>query len=421
MLNRAVAPNFKEIDRVVIQEVQKETLSNGIPMFYLNSGTEEVIRLELVFQAGKYYENQSGLNLLMAATIGEGTKSFDSKTIRNTFDRYGVFWSAKSGYDLFSFQFYLMAKHLDKVLPIIQELITSATFPEEEVEIVKEIKKQEIQLNNSKTNVVSSQLFKEKLFGSEHPYGRRISEENIATLNSTDLINYYKQTISKNTFEIFLCGKIEVDTMKLISEELGSLVIDKQDLSSETKEVVSLKSEYIPWKDALQTSISMGNITLQKGDKDYYSLLFTTILLGGYFGSRLMKNVREEKGLTYGIHASIKHLARHSYFSIHADVMKEKLGEAQEAIKEELEKIAYEPIPEDELQTVKNYITGSFLTSLNTPFSLMDTFTSLYFHGQDYNFIQNYIKHLRQIDSTEVNRIANTYLKPSAMIEVSVG
>jgi predicted Zn-dependent peptidase len=150
-------------------------------------------------------------------------------------------------------------------------------------------------------------------------------------------------------------------------------------------------------------------------------MLVLNEVFGGYFGSRLMKNIREEKGFTYGISSNLVTLRHEGYLVIGTDVKKEFTGLTLDEVYKEMEILRNGPVGEEELQTVKNYMIGSFAGSLNSPFAIADNFKSIYFEGLTYDFFEHYIENILHTSAGDLVYLANTYLQPDSLLEVVVG
>jgi predicted Zn-dependent peptidase len=174
-------------------------------------------------------------------------------------------------------------------------------------------------------------------------------------------------------------------------------------------------------KDAVQTSIRIGKKLFTRNHPDYLKFTVLNETLGGYFGSRLMKNIREEKGLTYGISSQIAPMLQEGYFVIGTDVKKELASKALEEIYNELEKLQNEPVGDEELQTVKNYMIGSYSNSITTPFSLANKFKTLHFNGLSYDYYDNYMTAIQKVNAKDLMQMAKKYFDRTSFTEVLVG
>jgi zinc protease len=424
-LDRTIAPGYKEIDTYVLPEANTIKLDNGIPLHFIQSGLQPAVRLELIFKGGNWYEPVPGCAHFAIKMLAEGTTSKSAKEIQEMFAYYGAFPEFSSGMDHASITVYALSKHLQHLLPLLVELVSEATFPENELDALKNISRQTLKVNQEKTAFLAGSKYRELLFGATHPYGYFLSDEAIEAVQSTALSDFYNKNFTTTTCEIVLSGGFEEGVEKLINNTLGTGKWGKADkhpftgkehtLPAFTKQVVIEKA------DALQSSIRMGRKMFTLDHPDYSQMYCLNELFGGYFGSRLMQNIREEKGYTYGISSNLVHYKKEGYWVIGTDVKKEFATQTLEEIYKEMRKLREEKIESSELETVRNYMLGSFVNSINTPFAIADKFKTIHFNGLDYGFYRHYFKTLQSITADSLHALAVKYFDENAMTEVIAG
>ncbi len=420
MLNRSIAPAAGEIEKVDLQEAKAIQLANGLPLYYIASGQLPVIRVELIFKSGAYYEHTNGQSFFAAKLLAEGTSDLTSQQIASKFDYYGSFIEINPGLDHVSVVLYTLSKHLKPVMQLLSEVLTNATFPDKELQIQKRIKKQSIRINLEKTSTVASRKIREVLFGEDHPYGKSLEEKDVDLITRKSLQDY-KGTVLFNEPTVIVSGGIKDHDLQVIDRSLSSLPYSS--LQRGKKQVLRSGSstELIEKDGALQSSIRLAQRIIPKDHEDYFGLVVLNEVFGGYFGSRLMKNIREDKGYTYGIHSSLVHLISDQMMMIGTDVNREYTKATINEIHHEMQELRDQPISDGELSSVKNYMLGSFLSSINTPFSLADKFKSIHFQGLGYNYYDNYVDQVKAIDATMLTALANKYLKIENFSTVIVG
>jgi len=421
-LNRAIAPEFKTPSTVEITQPKASHLTNGIPFYLLKSGETPVIRIEFIFKAGNYYESQAGLSLFTSKMLREGSQNFTGSELEEKIAFYGGFLEVNQGMDRVTVAVYILSKHLTNVLPVLIELITKPAFPEKEFLNLKNITKQNLKINLQKTSYLASAGFKESLFGKEHPYGRTLTEEAIDSIDLAKISSYYNNYFNSKNCIILVCGSGSEDFHKIFNDSFGQLSWGK----NHDAVVTNNSSQYygerkIEKENTVQASIRLGRMMFALQHPDYYKANLLIEILGGYFGSRLMKNIREDKGLTYGISASLVNLEHAGYFAIGTDVKKEFTEQTLEEIHKEINLLKTELVGEEELTTVKNYLLGSFLNSLTTPFALGDKFKTICFNNLNYSFYDNYLESMKTITASELQETANKYFTDSSFTEVVAG
>ncbi|WP_128547252.1 M16 family metallopeptidase [Larkinella soli] len=422
-LNRSIAPEFKKVEEVRVPAISSLTLPNGQPLYWINAGQQPVIRLEIIFDAGAWYEPLPGVSNLTLKMLAEGTRARSSAEISEYLDRYGAFLEQHSGTDRASLTIYSLAKHLGAILPLVQEMLTDSIIPEKELNNQKNITLQNLRVNLEKNNYVAGQLIREKVFGKSHPYSHSQKPETLEAIHRETIETLYDHRIRNRPFRIVLAGHVTEVELALVERYFGHQPVEIP-LSSDGTAVQPLSETepvLVDKKDSLQSSIRLGRQLFTRTHPDYFPMLVLNEVLGGYFGSRLMKNIREEKGLTYGIWSNVSTFPRAGYLIIGTDVKREFTQLTLDETWKEIRLLRDQPVPAGELQTVKNYMAGSYVGSLNTPFEIADRYKSILFDGVSTDFISSYIERIRAVTADHVQEMANRYLTDGSLIEVVVG
>ena len=423
MLDRTISPDFQTIQNIKIPPVKVVTLSNGIPLYVINVGEQPVIKIEFSFDAGNLQEPQNGVSLFTAKMITEGTSKYSSSEINEYFDKFGSFTESGQGLDRANFIVYGLKKHLPSLLPMVQELLNDATFPESQLETLKKIQLQTLQVNSGKTAFIANKTFRKNIFGDNHPYGNSITEEAIHGINQDLLRNFYQDFWKEKPSKIFLSGNIGDAEISLIEQYFGNTNLGVISANKEliAKEFIKGENILIEKEGAMQSSIRMGKQFMTRKHPDFFTMLLLNEILGGYFGSRLMKNIREDKGFTYGISSNLALFGQAGYFVIGTDVKREFTQQTIDEIHKEIRILQTDLIPSNELETVKNYMIGSFAGSLNTPFDIADRYKVIFSENLPLDFYQNYITNIQQISDVMLLEAANKYLDVDSLFEIVVG
>lgn len=423
MLDRTISPDFQTIKAINFPPVKAISLSNGIPLYVINVGEQPVIKIEFSFEAGNWQETQNGVSLFTAKMITEGTSKNSSAQISEYFDKFGSFTESGQGLDRANFVIYGLKKHLPSLLPMVQELLQDSVFPEKELDSLKNIQLNSLQVNSEKTSFIANKTFRKTIFGDIHPYGNSLDEIAIEAINQDILLNFYRNYWQEKPFKIFLSGNISDVEIDLMEQYFGG---SKLTQAAEKKLLVSSiptvnENIVIEKEGAIQSSIRMGKYLMTRKHPDYFPMLLLNEILGGYFGSRLMKNIREEKGLTYGISSNLALFAQAGYFVIGTDVKREFTQQTIDEIHKEIKILQTELVSENELETVKNYMVGSFAGSLNTPFDIADRYKVIFSENLPLDFYKNYIPNIQQISAIQLLETANKYLGLETLTEIVVG
>lgn len=419
MLDRTIAPAFVKSPEVKLKEAE-HGLINNIPFHYVTGGTQEVIKIELVFKGGKWFESKNGAAYFTVNNLREGTENYTSKEISTILDHYGAYMALSSGLDYSSVGLYCLNKYLPEVLPVLSEIIYKPSFPEDQLELLKEIELQQLKIDLRKTKFNAQRLFRDSLFTQKIPYGQHIDRDDIRSITREDVVNHYNNNYSD--FEILASGNFDpAEIQDFLGEHFTKG--NKLDLSDNSRISYSYGPQILTEdvEGSLQSSLRIGFPFVTKEHEDYIPFKILNHLLGGYFGSRLMKNIREDKGFTYGIFSAIVPLKLSSYFVIATDVVKASSDQAIHEIKKELEQLKNEVVPLEELETVKNHIVGSFQSDITSPFSLIDKYKSLYLHNLDYSYYEKYFKVLNEVTPEMLQQLAKKYFLEENLTIVKVG
>jgi len=423
ILDRTEAPDYKIINKINLPEPQSQTLDNGIPLHVINIGEQPVVRFECIFESGNWHEKTKGASYFAIKMLPEGTISMTSSEVSEAFDKIGAFIDLNHSSDRSGIVVYCLSRFLPEVMTIVKEMIGEPTFPEKELDELRNITLQNLRVNMEKTAYLATTEFRRQLFGSEHPYGQSQEEKNIQGLPMAAIRGHFEQFLKNGKRTIILAGQISDTDVSLVNEYFG-----QSDYKIETTEIAhSIDTAYegkevlVEKTDSVQSTIRIGRRLFTRQHPDYFKMLVTNEILGGYFGSRLMKNIREEKGLTYGISSHMVTLGREGYFMIGTDVKKEFTQQTIDEIKKEIHRLQTELIDDTELQTVKNFMAGEFAGSLNTAFEVADRQKIILLDKLPADFFSRYIDQIHATTAEDIKQMALAYLQPEKMVEVVVG
>ncbi len=422
MLDRTIAPPAQPIRQVHLIEAQTQYLANGVPVHVIRAGKQPVVGIELLFKtAGTRQETKPGSCFFTVKMLAEGTASKSAYEISASVDQYGAFLQLSPGIDYSTVDLYCLSKHTNQLLPLLQEMITEPSFLEDELDKLKNIQQQKLKVNNEKSSVLASKKMKAVLFGETHPYGRSLQEETIEAIHPEDLRSFHQHGLSN--LEIIASGDVSEEVLQALEKHFGKL----HTTNADKPEVMAAfspagdKRLVVEKPDSLQSSIRMGLPLFTKDHPDYAAMRIVNTLLGGYFGSRLMRNIREEKGLTYGINSGMVLNQGAGYFIIGTDVKKAFTGVVIDEIYKEIQRLREEKVDEAELNTVKSYMAGRLLSSVDTPFALAEKFKNIYLYGLGYDFYKNYLHTINTIQAGTIQQMAEKHLIPGQIREVIVG
>ncbi|NRF41311.1 pitrilysin family protein [Pedobacter foliorum] len=422
MLNRTLAPESLQVNEIKFLEPLAQHLDNGIPVFTINAGKQELVRIEFIFENVNWDASKPLQAVGVSHLINNGTAKLSAKEIADKVDYYGAFLQTEYGADQSSVKLYTLNKHLQSVLPILRSILNESIFPEQELAIFVQNQKQSLQVNLQKNDFLARRQFANSIFG-DTPYGSNIDAEDYDALKREDLLNYFKAAYKPENCTVIAAGKFEEAEFAILNSVFGNQwdnteasVVNKLTFEASPKGELLIERQ-----EAIQSAIRMGALSISRNHPDFPGFQVLNCLLGGYFGSRLMANIREDKGYTYGIGSAVVSLRDAGYFFIATEVGAEVCGNALIEIEKEINLLKTELVSDQELDLVRNYMLGSMLGSLENAFSHADKFKNVYFSGLDHNYYENYITTVKTITSQDLKDLAGKYLNTENFTKVVVG
>jgi len=423
-LNRKIAPDFKTIEKIEIPRAVTHTLDNGIKVYTIDSGSQELTKIEFIFKAGMFYQKMPLQASAANNLLETGTKHYTANQLSDNIDYYGSFFECAVDQDYASLALYSLNKYLDKSLHFVEDIIKNPTFPKDEFDIYISNKKQKHLVNSEKVNVLARRRFSELLFGEKHPYGISVKTEDFSQLSLENVIEFYQTFYHSGNCTIVASGKLSKDLIDTLNRFFGKEQwghVQTVPIPEVKKDNAPQQKNYIHKPDAIQSAIRVGRLLFNKKHPDYFKFQVLNTILGGYFGSRLMANIREDKGYTYGIGSGLASLVNDGYFYISTEVGKDVTKKALDEIYKEIRLLREELVDAEELETVRNYVLGQFLRSVDGPYALADKFKAIWEFGLDYDYFDKYFNAVKTITPEEIKLLANQYLQEHDLLELVVG
>lgn len=423
MLNRTIAPPIVDaVDfNLELQAYQKYILKNGVEVYTVNAGTEDVLLMEWIFDAGNWYEQK---NLQAAVTnhlLKNGTTKRTAFNINEHFEYYGAYLNRNCHAETAVLSLHCLSKHIGELLPVVKEIMMDSVFPQEEMDIAIQNMKQKLDVNLKKSSFVAGRLIDTYLFGANHPYGRYSRHEDFDALTREDLVNFYNQYYKQGSFKIFVAGKIPPNLSELLDNGFGDF--DNSPASEKTyitHPAAEKKYRVINDEKASQGSIKMLRSFGNRHDADFLKAQVLNILFGGFFGSRLMANIREDKGYTYGIHSYLMGNMRDNGWMITTEAGRDVCEATIEEVYKEMDILRNEPVDAEELSLVKNFMMGSILGDLDGPFHIIGRWKNIVLNKLPHNYFELAIQNIKNITAKELQETANKYLVPDDFYELVV-
>jgi len=423
MLDRTVAPPVQPLASVTLPAADVLSLPNGARLHVMRNNAQPVVRLQIVFPAGKWYESGPSISLLTARMLLEGTRTRTARQIADEIAFYGASLECEQGFDRATLTLYCLTRHLNKLLPLVLDVATNATFPDPEFDLLKIRTIQNVRIERQKNGYLASERFSRNLYGPTYPYGMTFDEGLVQQIPAEAVRAFYQLAYRMPAAELFLCGDVNDQHQQEVSTLFGHIATTAESpiAATPTTPVSNPLHDQVVVADSLQSSLRIGRLWVPPTHPDYHSLQVLVKVLGGYFGSRLMRNIREDKGFTYGIHASVSLREHATSIVIGTDVNAASTTDAIQEIHNEMNRLQQDLIPEEELQTVKNYMLGKFANGLSTVFEQCDKYKAIVFLNLPTEYYSNFLEQISNVASDGLLLLAQKYLSPNQMIEVISG
>lgn len=422
MTDRTTAPAFRQVEKIELIRAEPHIADNGLKIFTVNGGEQELVRIEFIFGNVNYNPFRSLQSYATNSMLNEGTSELSSSDIADKIDYYGAFLQTEYNYDQSSVTLYSLNKHLASTLPIVKAIISDSVFPQAELDTFIRNQVQKLSVNLEKNDFLSRKIFNNVLFGNTL-YGYDTRAEDYERISRGELEDHFRSAYQPSNCTVIISGRVTDKVLDLVDHLFG------RDWPESTPpvpnnfkfETGSGKEHYIEKADALQSAIRLGKLAINRSHPDFPGIQVLNTVLGGYFGSRLMANIREDKGYTYGIGSAVISLQNAGYFFVASEVGADVCGKALNEIDKEINILKKEPVAEEELSLVRNYMLGSMLGSLENAMSHADKFKNIYFSGLDYDYYRNYIHTVRTISPEALLELANKYFDTDLFERVIVG
>ena len=425
MLNRKKSPAIIDTVELHLQlkPYTKFTLDNGVEVYSIHAGAQEVVMVEMVFMAGNWQEDK---NIVAATTnfmLKNGTKQKKAFAVNEHFEFHGAYLNRGCQNETATLTLHTLGKHLPKLLPVMSEILTDSIFPEEELVIYKQNQKQRLSVNLKKCDFVANRLIDEYLFGQQHPYGKYSSAEDYDAISREDMVAFYNQFYTNGKCIIFTAGVLPTDIQEQLNNAFGSLPLNKTALPSKTYQTIHTeqkKHQIINDENGVQGAIRLARPFPNRHHPDFTKVQVLNNLFGGFFGSRLMSNIREDKGYTYGIHSYLQNLIEQSAWMISTEAGRDVCTATISETYKEMARLREETIEETELHLVRNFMMGSLLSDLDGPFQTISRWKSYVLNGLDEEYFKKAINTIRTVTADELKDLANRYLNEDDFYELVV-
>ena len=412
MLDRGKSPELRTFDDLRFDYPDYITLPNGVKVYVVNRGDQAVNRLELVCRGGVMEETKALQSLTLSSMFVHGSEEVSSAEVAEILDYYGAYMNATNSDNFTQVQLNSLNKNFDEVLPLMKNLIEAPAVPEREFEVFKTQMKSAYKTAREKVKYLAQTLGHKMYYGEGHPLALRVSDEDVDNLTREDVLAFHKQYYRAENMALVLSGCVGDKELKLVEEYFGkdeikgsaAVPVDVE-RNAWTKRVAVENKE-----DALQSAVYMVQEGVLRSHEDYVNLRILVTALGGYFGSRLMQNIREDKGYTYGINAMLMGRRMGSEVVVVSECDTAYTEPLINEVKREVVRLQDELMDEGELSIVKNSMLSDLAKVLDSPLSMASSVVAnmLYATGEDY--FNRQVRDINKMTPEKLREVANRYL-----------
>lgn len=394
---------------------------NGVDIHVINTSEYEVIRVSFVFHAGTRSQQHPFVASATANMLAEGSKDYTSQQLAEKLDYYGSYFDVNIDRDYVYITFCSLKKFFAQTAELIEQIILYPTFPEKEVATYCAKRRQQLTIERRKVETRAREQFAQAIFGEDHPYGISSDEKEYDSITRVQIENHYRRLYTAQNCMIVCSGSISEDVLLQISKIAEQIPSTAECFNDQIPPFKTSHTNIVKHEGALQSSIRMGRLLFPRTHPDFIPMQVLSTILGGYFGSRLMQNLRERNGFTYGVFSAMVNFQHTGYLALATQVGKEVTQAALEQIAHEINILRTEKVEEEELMLVKNIMAGEMMRILDGPFGIADVTTENILCGFDNSHIQHNLERIRQTSSEEILSLAQKYLDPKDMVTVVVG
>lgn len=424
ILNRKIQPSYQDIKKINIINPTKMKLENNIVAHFMDAGTQEIVKIDIIFEAGSWHQSKPFTASATNEMLMEGSKNLSSQQIAEKLDYYGAFIQPQPTKDFASLSLFTLKKYLPETVKILEDIIKNPSFPQHELTNYVNKKKQQFIIEMEKVSTIARRAFNEQLFGTNHPYGKNVQLEDYDSLTREALFDFHKKYYTPQNVKIIVTGKIDDSVVQMIHQHFGNTNWETTQKIENAQNVTRdslIRKKIIRKENAKQSAVRIGLEMPVQTHPDFLKLNILNTILGGYFGSRLMKNIREEKGYTYGIGSALISLKNAGLLIIVSEVGAAYAKETVNEIFKEINRLKNEIINDEELSLVKNYMMGDFLRSFDGPFALSESYRSIIDFDLTPDYFNQGIETIKTITPEEILQLANQYLVEENFVTTIAG
>jgi len=423
-VNRKVQPGIITPSAGKIPVPQMHRLTGNVPVYLFGTGTLDLLRIEFVFNAGQLVEKVNLAATTANAMLTEGTLYHDASSINDLIDMTGAAFTHNADKDTACLVVITLSRKLDEVLALTEEVLFHPSFPEKEFRMMIDKRIQSFMTNRQKTSVVAREEFYRALFGNSNPYGRVTLLEDYTALTTDMTRAFHNDYYKRENMYITVAGKDPENALPYLEKFFackGEEMWHEPVIPELTFKSVSPGRIFTEIPDSVQSAVRMGWPGVTRNHPDFMSLQVANMLLGGYFGSRLMKNIREDKGFTYGISSVAGALHKVGFITIVTEVANSYREQTFDEIRKEIHDLTTNTVDNDELRMVQNHIMGEIARMFDGPFTTAETMRTIIDYGAEPDYYEKMENTVKTITPAKIKDLITTYYNTDKAIEIIAG
>lgn len=400
------------------------TMPNGVPLYILDGADKGVVRFDLLFKGGYAVQSKPLLAMFTNRMLREGTAQRTAAEISQKLDYYGAWIDMYSSQNCNHITLYTMSKHFVPLLEVLEDMVKYPVFPQDNLDTVRNNNKAHFAVNSQKVDIVSQRFFENSLWGSEHPLGHVVEAADYDAITRADVMDYYANYYGSCNCTMFVSGSVNDAMLEALTSGLGrgKWGCEQQCHAAEIALPLPLPGHRnIPVSDTMQSAVKMGFMAMDAAHPDFSKFRFLCVLLGGFFSSRLMSNVREENGYTYHIAAELDAYGHRNAFMVSSETATEYVEPLIKEVYNELERLINEPVGEEEIELVRNYIMGELCREYEGQSAKSEVFINTWLSGSDFASVNRYLDEIKSVTPADLQRLAREYFKRENMIVIVAG
>lgn len=424
-LDRLTPPPIRPLVYLDLPQIKRMVMPNGAKFALLgNTVQEDIFRLDILINGGLWRQDMPLQSTFTNKMLGEGTQHMSSKDISEHLDRYGAWLTYNSGVSANSIHLFSLNKYAKETLDVLDKIIKEPAFPLSEFQIMVENARQQFLVNSRKVDSIARVAFEKMILGENHPCARYVCSEDYDRLQTVNLRDFYIRYYHSKNSSLYLSGHPDERVRCLVESKFGERLWGFDYTTVQMVPIPPVPSKekniFIEVPDAIQSAVRIGSLTIRQNHPDYIKLSVLVTLLGGYFGSRLMSNIREDKGYTYGIGSGLISYPYESLFVVATQCDAKYVNPLIQEVYKEIDNLCENLVSQRELDMVKSYMLGE-LTRRYEGLGLSDAFIFAEVSGFEDDFMQKQVDSIRSTTMQDIQDMAKKYLQPESLKVVVAG